>query len=82
MKKEYSKPDIMFESFSLSTDIAAGCTKVIDTFRGGSCGLDIGGGLMLFLADVNGCSFPAEDDGKHDGICYHVPMADSKLFNS
>ena len=27
MKKAYSKPDIVFEDFSLSTNIAAGCEE-------------------------------------------------------
>lgn len=82
MKKEYCKPDIMFESFSLSTDIAAGCGVIIRTFIGGQCGLDMGG-EMLFVGDVQGCIEKVDDDGTStNGICYHVPTNDTKMFNS
>ena len=80
MKKEYCKPDIMFESFSLSTDIAAGCTAIIDTHRGGECGVNMEG-LVVFTDKVNGCDFKIPDNG-NNGICYHVPTGENNLFNS
>ena len=41
MKKIYSKPEIMFDSFTLTTNIAAGCGKKIDTHVNGVCGLEL-----------------------------------------
>lgn len=39
MKKSYSQPEIVFESFSLCSSIAAGCTTVIEdgSFFDGIC---------------------------------------------
>lgn len=68
MKKVYSKPMIIFESFSLSQNIAAGC-EITDPkdpaleFTGlgyaftESCDVDVGNG---------------GGDGEWNGICYHV----------
>ena len=68
MKKAYSKPQIYFESFSLSQNIAAGC-EITDPkderlyFTG------------LGYAFSSSCDVPMTDaggDGEYNGICYHV----------
>lgn len=84
MKKIYSKPEIMFDSFTLTTNIAAGCKHIIDTFANGSCGMFFPGAGNVFTTNVSGCSDkPVSPDGdQYGGICYHVPYEDSKLFNS
>ena len=90
MKKNYSAPDIFYESFSLSTCIAGDCDKIIDTKAVNMCSL-VTGGLNLFLTDMSACNkdkdgapaYPVnEDQGGYDGICYHVPQPGSALFNS
>lgn len=84
MKKTYSKPEIVFESFSLSQSIAAGCDVKTNTPAQGQCGLDFGG-LMLFLDSMSGCpDIPVTSeggDGEYNNICYHTVYGDN-LFNS
>lgn len=91
MKKSYSKPDIIFESFSLSTSIAGDCGTKIDTQALNMCAM-ITGGLAIFLDNMSACKSPTdstlmpypvpEEDGQFNGICYHVPYPTSSLFNS
>lgn len=81
MKKEYKKPIVVFESFSLSTSIAAGCgttPESSDLYIPGidkyafttSCGYDVTEG--------------AGGDGEFNGFCYHVMTSTSNggVFNS
>ena len=75
--KNYSKPEIMFDSFELSEDIAS--CSVID--KGSSaqydCPVDVPDlGIQIFNAN---CQFqPAE--GMQP--CYGVPVADFNAFRS
>lgn len=82
MKKQYVKPDIMFENFALSTSIAAGCDVIIDNQAAKQCGLSWGKG-HVFLLNVNGCTIKAEDGSvDYDEICYNVPLDTNDMFNS
>ena len=83
MKKQYEKPTIIFENFSLSTRIAGNCGIVIDNQSSGTCGLDFGD-EMIFLTGISSCGpDPLEaDDGLYNGICYHNPTDAMSLFNS
>ena len=82
MKKRYEKPQIVFEDFALSTNIAANCEHQTSLQTEGACGLDFGGD-MIFLINVTGCKEKYDvDDGQFNGICYHVPIETSNLFNS
>ena len=86
MKKTYTKPVIMFESFVLSTNIAAGCDFEANLTRG-SCGLVIRG-RVVFADSTMGCTMEVPYDVSNQDyiynnqICYHVPNNDSNLFNS
>lgn len=85
MKKKYSRPDIAFESFSLSTSIAGNCEFKTDTKGGGECGYPMDGLGMLFLTSMsNVCTTMITDDMNlsFNGFCYHVPMENANLFNS
>ena len=84
MKKTYSKPDIAFESFSLSTSIAGNCEVKTDTKGGGECGYPMDGLGMLFVVGMNVCNVPITDEQslKYNGFCYHVPTEKNNLFNS
>ncbi len=87
MKKVYTAPQILFESFTMSTNIAAGCDEIIRTFDKGSCAIEGTGGIKLFAADMPGiCEFTPEGMGgvpdMYDGLCYHVPTEDANLFAS
>lgn len=84
MKKTYSKPQIVFESFSLSTNIAGDCGIKIETQSLDMCGMDYGFMGRVFLSGMGDCAgFPvAADDGSFNQICYHVPIDSRALFNS
>ncbi len=89
MKKTYEKPQIMFESFTLSTNIAGDCEIKTWLPSNTSCGMEFSDGTTIFLDTMNGCSAEnggipvvSEDgDGEWNGICYHVPFGEN-LFNS
>ena len=79
MRKKYVKPEAVFESFELSTNIAAGCGLTQGANHAqGSCTfayLD----EILFTGSMAACAYAPEDGG---GICYHVPNASTKMFSS
>ena len=90
MKKTYAKPEIMFEDFTLTTSIAAGC-EVQDTNKAtiNSCGLDFSG-VAVFTDRMSGCLVPGgvavpdddmDGDAEWNGICYHNPSG-TNIFNS
>ena len=79
MKKAYIKPDIIFEDFTLSTSIAAGCGKPTETPSWNMCGV-VFGPMNLFLSSISACTDPVED-GSY-GYCYHNPSDLTNLFNS
>lgn len=85
MKKPYMKPKIVFESFSMSTSIAAGCDTIIDAPSAGTCGFEYEGGygqtIFTKQAGTDVCQLGVEDG--NNGYCYHTPTEDSfNLFNS
>ena len=74
MKKVYSKPVIIFESFSLSQNVAAGCeiTNPKDpllSFTG------VGPDDTDGYAFTKSCDVDVDNgsgDGKYNDVCYHV----------
>ena len=82
MKRGYVKPDITFESFSLSTSIATGCEVKLEGPVSWGCGIEIDGGYILFLENITGCDTPVEDGSLADKMCYHVPYDSNNVFDS
>ena len=87
MKKTYLKPEIAFESFTLSTNIAGNCEQpFVTNSTKGVCAIESSGGVNIFSGTVALCDFlPEQMGGKEDewdGFCYHVPTEDRNLFNS
>ncbi len=81
MKKTYSKPDIMFDNFSMTTCIAA--CEVEATFSRGVCGVEMDNMATVFTESVYGCTWVAEDgDASFDFLCYHVPSDNNNVFGS
>lgn len=84
--KKYVKPMIVFESFTLSTNIAGDCgttTGVVPLQDETGCGYKDPAdrfGYVIFTTEM-ACN-TKEDDGEYNGICYHVPIENDKLFNS
>ena len=84
MKKAYMKPEIVFESFSMSTNIAAGCEVQTDTPSENECGVYFSG-LNVFLDGMQGCDWEILNDGGDGeflGLCFHVPTGEQNLFTS
>lgn len=85
MKKVYSKPEIMFEDFTLSTNIAGDCEAKTNLQSNDSCGMNYSG-LTVFMVEMDGCTGIQVQyeggDGIYNGICYHVLTGDKNLFNS
>lgn len=85
MKKEYSSPEILYESFSLNENIAVtntNCSRNVNTQYSGDCGLQYGN-KIVFTIPVTGCRVKIEDGSPvFDGLCYHIPSGENNLFNS
>ena len=86
MKKAYVKPEIMFENFSLSTNIAGDCEGIVGNASKGTCAVLGTGDIAIFDGTVSACVFTPTDVGEKedewDGNCYHVPTEYNNLFNS
>lgn len=76
MKKAYVKPEVYFESFELSANIATLCGKPIH-YAKGMC-KDGLGDFAEFLFDGGSCKL----DPDQAGLCYHNPSDVERLFNS
>lgn len=84
MKKEYAKPVIMFEDFTLNTSIASGCEAKTNLQARGSCGWipnDRWDKGAIFTDPSTGCDITPSQAG-YDTLCYHVPNESYNLFNS
>jgi len=82
MKKAYMKPDIAFENFSLSSNIAAVCA-VGTNFGEEQCGYKFTPSMSIFLTDVDACGVEIVDGSdQYNGICYHNPSDVKRLFNA
>lgn len=82
MKKFYTKPDIVFEDFSLSTSIAGACETVLSTPTSGTCAVQFGR-LMVFTDQVSGCAKKVVDGSEdYNKLCYHVPTEANNVFTS
>ena len=82
MKKEYQKPDILCDIFSLSSTIAGSCSFDTNTMSQGNCGVQFGE-LKVFTSQVQGCKGGViVDSGQFNGLCYHVPTNDKNIFMS
>lgn len=80
--KKYVKPEISFQNLNLSTNISAGC-EISSNQAALTCGVELPGypGLIIFQDDSTG-TCDAYMPGIEDSICYHVPVADSNVFES
>ncbi len=84
MKKLYSKPEIIFEDFTLSENIAGNCGTIVNNSSENVCGYLADRdptAQAVFMSTISGC-VRFEDDGDYNGICYHVPIDANNLFNS
>lgn len=78
MKKRYIKPDLTFESFEMSSNIALGCGTAVN-YGVESCKSNIAPGLPGTLFDGGaGCTIHPDDAG----ICYQTVSDDQRIFAS
>ena len=82
MKKTYSKPEIMFENFAVSSNIAAGCS-ILTNYAENECSYvytdEFDTTYNIFT--ISGVCTTYQQDG-YAGICYHVAADTSSLFTS
>lgn len=82
MKKVYRKPAIVFENFTISTNIAAGCEVKTNTPSQMQCAYgETEFGIPIFLDRVSACISTVQD-GENNTFCYHIPIESNTLFNS
>ena len=88
MRKAYSKPEIVFEDFTLSTGIAAGC-EIVTNQEMYKCTYQVGRGSNtknVFTSDFcewsEGVIYEADGTPSYNGVCYHVPIESNNLFTS
>jgi hypothetical protein len=79
MKKNYSKPEIVFESFKLSTSVAGNCDDGYKANSGDITNCEIYDNGMSIFGDINGSCFFKGDETK---TCYHVPIDTIIIFSS
>lgn len=79
MKKQYVKPAMFSETFDICDSIAAGCGIAVGSTEN-VCGYSVPGVGYIFITGVGGQCMFTPGDG--DGVCYHIPTAETKLFDS
>ena len=80
MKKQYNRPDIVFERFSMNSSIAGQC-EFKAQFARDICGAELTEAITVFTDEIQNCSFK-QPDGEYDMLCYHVPTDSYNVFNS
>ena len=84
MKKVYSKPEIMFEDFSLNNSITVNCEKIAQAAEY-ECSYKVhtsDGTMNIFTSSAPRVCTDVEADGAYNGICYHVPTEANNVFTS
>ncbi len=79
--KAYSKPEIAFEDFSMSTNIASGC-EISANWSAAQCVITVGGGAMSYTIFTDENSNCAIKEANQDTYCYHVPENTNNVFAS
>lgn len=78
MKKTYVKPEVYFENFELSANIAAGCEAISNSAQDMCEIIDKELGVSVFAELV--CVYHAPGSGQKP--CYDVPQANYNVFTS
>lgn len=87
MKRNYQKPRIELEYFTLSQNIAAGCGAAHDSSLGHpnqwskeTCGWELGN--VILWMENSGCTVPLGEDAYVEGVCYNNPEGGQTIFSS
>lgn len=88
MKKEYRRPTIVIEQFTLAAHIASCGVGANSSPLGtptmksqGECGFKLPNNRVVFTDSANDCTFKIKGD-QFRGYCYNVPTASMSLFSS
>ena len=87
MKKNYNKPQLIYESFELSQSIASDCTYISNASKG-VCGIVIDDGsffgreITIYTKGVITTCTTTPTPGKYDDLCYDVPEDNKNVFSS
>ena len=81
MKKTYAKPQIVFESFQLTANIAGDCNIRPNITNEATCGYK-DNGWIVFQNSAVCIDVQVDPDDNYNGLCYHVPTGDMSLFAS
>lgn len=82
MKKNYIKPQIAFESFQLSTSIAASCALLGAEHAQYVCPVtDPDSGFTIFTDELSSPCDTAPIGGS-DSVCYDIPVANWNVLTS
>ena len=84
MKKAYSKPELYYERYELSSNIAGNCATGLPVNEIGptdhmSCTVNVGVGMLFLQANSDCDTEPIEKDF---GFCYEVYTASNMLWSS
>lgn len=84
MKKSYVKPQVYFENFHLSANIAGECEAIVKNQSKGTCGYTMGNMVIFTMTDpIDVCSTQIEDGSEqYNKLCYHGPYAANNVFSS
>lgn len=78
MKKTYVKPEVYFENFELSANIATGCGRPLGHTKDACRDIFGGNADIVFGSSQDGCGWiPDTND-----FCYHNPSDAQILFTS
>ena len=81
MKKTYAKPQIVFESFQLTANIAGDCNTGPNSADEATCGYN-DNGWIVFQNSAVCIDVKVGPDDNYNGLCYHVPTGDISVFTS
>ncbi len=79
MKKVYTKPAIVFDSFELAQSIAAGCA-IQQSFAEYVCAVKIPGWGDETVYNDGTCYWTSDD--MKSSICYHAPLDTNNVYTS
>ena len=88
MKKKYIKPEYLAEKFGFAQTIAEVCSgdwgdSYPTHLSKNSCAwAHDGGEEFIFLATVDACTTPLDENASFEGICYNTPANGTTVFAS
>ena len=91
MKRQYTRPTLRIERFSLSQTVASSCGDFTGSTLGKpssgdkvSCGWDVGG-YIVWVADsqsAHDCNVHMSEDARFEAVCYNNPNGGLTIFGS